>query len=378
MARRRRHKRGGGRWLGYLLSFLVGALLTAGLTFWLLQENPPSPEPFSQSVRLANQVIQSQLYEMGIAKRDILVQKSSPKGQGELSWEHSYLKVLTPRSLSHPLIEDHLRRALSNLERPVSIEASQARDAFQLEVKVQDRITHQLVFVSPQIRGSGPSSRAKVAIVIDDLGGENHLSHELLDVNLPITFSILPFSPYSKRLAMEAHTRGKEVILHLPMEPHGYPGANPGEGALLHEMDQKSLLGQLSKDLEAIPHVLGASNHMGSRFMEDPEKLRVLFKELKRRGLYFLDSLTTPKSTGLRTAREVGLRARERSVFLDHSLAEGDIRERLDTLAQVALSTGKAIGVGHPHASTVKLLREAAPRWKEKGIAFVSLSEVME
>jgi hypothetical protein len=112
--------------------------------------------------------------------------------------------------------------------------------------------------------------------------------------------------------------------------------------------------------------------------MEDPEKLRVLFKELKRRGLYFLDSLTTPKSTGLRIAREVGLRARGRSVFLDHSLAEGDIRERLDTLAQVALSTGKAIGVGHPHASTVKLLREAAPRWKEKGIAFVSLSEVME
>ncbi len=378
MARRRRHRRGGGRGWGYLLSFLVGVLLTAGLTFWLLQEHPPSPEDFSQSVRLAHQIVQSQLYEMGIAKRDIIAEKSSPRRQGELTWVQSYLKVLTPRSLSHPLIEDHLRRALSTLERPVAIEASQAPDAFQLEVKVQDRITHQLVFVSPQIRNSRPSSRARVAVVIDDLGEENHLSHELLDANLPITFSILPFSPYSKRLALEAHKRGKEVILHLPMEPHGYPGSNPGEGVLLHGMDQKSLLGQLSKDLEAVPHVLGASNHMGSRFMEDPEKLRILFKELKRQGLYFLDSLTTPKSAGLRTAREVGLRATERSVFLDHSLAEGDIRERLDTLAQVALSAGRAVGIGHPHASTVKLLKEAVPRWKEKGIAFVSLSEVME
>ncbi len=112
--------------------------------------------------------------------------------------------------------------------------------------------------------------------------------------------------------------------------------------------------------------------------MEDPGKLRVLFKELKRREFYFLDSLTTSGSAGLRTAREVGLRATERSVFLDHSLAEGDIRERLDTLAQVALSAGKAVGVGHPHASTIKLLKETVPRWKEEGIAIVSLSEVIE
>jgi len=239
--------------LGYLLSFLVGVLLTAGLTSWLFQKNSPSPEAFSQSVRLAHQIIQSQLYEMGVAKRDILVERSSPRRQGDLAWEQSYLKVLTPARSPHPLIEDHLRRALSTLERPVSIEASQSPDAFQLEVKVQDRITHQLVFASPNSEAPDPAARARVAIVIDDLGEENHLSHELLDANLPITFSILPFSPYSKRLAMEAHRRGKEVILHLPMEPHGYPGSNPGEGVLLHGMDQKSLLGQLSKDLEAIP-----------------------------------------------------------------------------------------------------------------------------
>jgi hypothetical protein len=214
--------------------------------------------------------------------------------------------------------------------------------------------------------------------VIDDLGGENKISQELLHWDLPLTFSILPFAPYSKTLAEEAHRRGKEIILHLPMEPRGYPEIKPGEGVLLREMDEPKLLRQLSKDIEAVPYIKGVSNHMGSRLMEDPEKIRIVFSELKRRGLFFLDNRTSPKTVGLEVAQSLGLKATERSLFIDHASDEEEIKQKLEQLIQFSLSTGKAIGIGHPHPSTLKSLKEMIPKMKENGIEIVPLSAMME
>ncbi len=219
-----------------------------------------------------------------------------------------------------------------------------------------------------------PSRPARIALVMDDLGGENHLSRELLLLESPITFSILPFTTYSKALAAEAPGRGKEVILHLPMEPHGYPKVKPGEGVLLHGMDNKHLLRQLSEDIDSVPNIKGVSNHMGSRLMEEPEKLKIIFSELKERGLFFLDSRTTPQTAGLKTARLVGLHAMERTLFIDNSLRAQALRQNLDRLTRIALSTGMAIGIGHPHSATVNAIRQMLPRIREKGVEIVPLS----
>jgi polysaccharide deacetylase 2 family uncharacterized protein YibQ len=220
--------------------------------------------------------------------------------------------------------------------------------------------------------------RSKVVIVIDDLGSEKQIVQEFLHWDLPITFSILPFTPHSKTIALEAHRRGKDVILHLPMEPHGYPEVRPGKGVLLQEMDEESLLLQLSKDIEAVPHIKGVSNHMGSRLMEDPEKMKIIFCELKRRGLFFLDSRTTSQTVGLQTAHAIGLKAMERSLFIDYSSGAGDIRQKIEELTQRCLSEGKAIAIGHPHLSTLKTLKEEIPKMREKGIDIVPLSSLVE
>jgi len=162
------------------------------------------------------------------------------------------------------------------------------------------------------------------------------------------------------------------------MEPHDYPKIQPGEGTLLEEMDEERLLRQLLKDIEAVPYIKGVSNHMGSRLTEDPEKMKIILSELKRRGLFFLDSRTTPQTVGLQTAKSLGLKAMERTLFLDHPSNEGDVKQKLERLIEISLSTGKAIGIGHPYPSTITSLKEMIPKMKEKGIDIVPLSSVME
>ena len=283
---RRRRKRPN-RWMGYMLSLLLGFLLSVGGYLYLTREKKPSHEDFSRKVSSAHR--------------------------------------------SHP---------------------------------------------SSKTQKTG--LRPRVAIVIDDLGGEDHIFQELLQLNLPLTFSILPFMPHSKAIAQEAKREGREVILHLPMEPHGFPKAKPGEGALLLGMDEEGLLRQLEKDVEAIPHIKGVSNHMGSRLMEDPEKMKIVLSELKRRRLFFLDSRTTPQSVGFQTAKSIGLKAAERTLFLDPSQDQSDTQKNLEELFEHSLSTGRAIGIGHPYPSTMRSLKEMIPRIKEKGIDVVPLSSLME
>ena len=378
MAKQPHRRRGLRRWVGYVFSFFLGVLLSFGGTIYLTREKALSPEDFSQKVFLVDQIIQSQFYEIDLQKKNILLHQTSLKKEGGLAWKQSSLKVRVLPSLPFSLIEGNLRQSLSALGKSVSIQSSPKSESLYLEVKVLNRITHQLTFVSSIPSALKTALRPRIAIVIDDLGGENKISQELLRWDLPITFSILPFTPYSKVLAGEAHRKGKDIILHLPMEPHGYPQTRPGEGVLLEEMDEARLLRQLSKDIEAVPYIKGVSNHMGSRLMEDPEKMKIVFLELKRRGLFFLDSRTTPQTIGLQVAQSVGLKAMERSIFIDNSSTEEDIKQQLERLIQLSLSKGKAIGIGHPHPSTIKSLKEMIPKMKEKGIELVPLSAVME
>ena len=359
-------------WIGYVLSFVFGFLLAFLGYAYLIREKPLSPDRFSQKVLLADQIIQSQLFEIGLTQKDILLDQVSSKKDLVI------MKFLLPPSVSFTTLEENLKRSLSLLGKPVSVRASRSSESLQLEIKILDRMTHQLTFISPKPSTLKTGHRPRIAIVIDDLGAEKQISRELLQWDFPLTFSILPFTPYAKTLALEAQRTGKEVILHLPMEPLGYPKIKPGEGVLLYEMDEKKLLQQLSKDIEAVPYIKGVSNHMGSRLMGNPEKMRIILADLKKRGLFFLDSRTTPQTVGLQTAKPLGLKAMERTLFIDHSPKENDIKENLDRLVQHSLTTGIAIGIGHPHPSTIRSLKEMIPRMQEKGIDIVPLSTLME
>jgi polysaccharide deacetylase 2 family uncharacterized protein YibQ len=378
MPKRPRSWRRFGSWTGYLLVFLLGGLLTLGAYTYFLREKPLSQEDFSQKVFLVDQVIQGQMYELGIPRKDILLHQSVSKREKGLTWKESTQKIQVSRTLPLALIEENFKRTLSRLGQTVAIQSSPSAESLRMDVWVQNRRTHQLIFVVLQPKAEEAVLRPKIALVIDDLGGERLIARELLQWNIPVTFSILPFTPYAKIIAKEAHQKGKEVILHIPMEPLGYPKVRPGKGGLLEEMDEEGLRRQLVKDIEAVPYIKGASNHMGSRLMEDRQKVKIILSELKRRKLYFLDSRTTPQTVGLHEAQGMGVKAMERSLFIDHSLDEEDIKEKIEKLIHLSLSNGKAIGIGHPHPSTVKSIKEMIPKIKEKGIELVPLSVVME
>ena len=106
-----------------------------------------------------------------------------------------------------------------------------------------------------------PKELPKIAIIIDDLGYDREIVEKFLGLNAVFTFSILPYSPFQKSIARSVHSKGFDVMLHLPMEPNEYPMVNPGPGALLTSMSPDQLIKQLDKDLDSVPFIQWVNNH---------------------------------------------------------------------------------------------------------------------
>ena len=217
-----------------------------------------------------------------------------------------------------------------------------------------------------------------VAIVIDDMGASLQELATLTSLKAPLTFSVIPQLPHATEVAEAAHARGYEVMLHIPMEPKGYPHRKLEKDGLLVSLSDQEIDRRLRRYLELVPHAVGANNHMGSRFTEDTSKMLPVMQLLKQKGLFFLDSKTTPLSVGYSLAHELGMKSASRNVFLDNVQEVGAIRAQLQLLAQVARKRGFAIAIGHPHRATIEALTQSLPLLSAQGITYVKLSQVVE
>ncbi|HOX98206.1 MAG TPA: divergent polysaccharide deacetylase family protein, partial [Smithella sp.] len=134
---------------------------------------------------------------------------------------------------------------------------------------------------------------------------------------------------------------------------------------------------QLRKNIDAVPHAVGVNNHMGSKFMMDDEKLSVIFKELQRKKLFFIDSRTSPDTRAYAIADDMGFRIAERKIFIDHHRDYHAIYSQLMHVAQSNDPAPKII-IGHPYPETVRALQAATKVMREKGVSVVPASRIIK
>ncbi len=215
----------------------------------------------------------------------------------------------------------------------------------------------------------------QIAVIIDDIGFDLRVAEELAGIGAPIAFAILPHTPHAAEAARFLHRAGKEILLHLPMEPHSYPAEDPGRGALFVDMDDAEIARQIEADLSAVPYVSGVNNHMGSRFMEDETRLAVVMRELAKRDLFFVDSMTTSHSRARSAAARAGVRFAARAVFIDHLPGYADVLANLTHPPLRGRQDEKPLlMIGHPRPGTIRALRDAQPLWEEEGVRMIPLS----
>jgi len=230
----------------------------------------------------------------------------------------------------------------------------------------------------PEPAGKRERGGKTVAILIDDIGYDPEALRRLLAVEAPLAFSVLPHTPHARSSAEAIHRAGREVLLHLPMEPHGWPDRDPGRGALFASMTEREIRQTLLENLKSVPHARGANNHMGSKLMEERDPIRAVFRVLQEKGLYFVDSLTTEASVGPALAAEGSLRFARRDFFIDDAVDRSRAAIHLEKLLDPRETWSELLLIGHPYPETVSALEETIPRFRAAGIRVVPLSDLVD
>jgi hypothetical protein len=227
----------------------------------------------------------------------------------------------------------------------------------------------------PRITKPTKAYKGKIAIVIDDLGYNSDNINIISGLKYPLTFSILPNLNYSKALAQKLHEKGFEIILHLPMEPKEKVALE--DNTLLTAMDEAQIREIINADLASVLYSKGVSNHMGSLATENEKIMRVIFEELAKKRLYFLDSFVIGNSLGADLANKLRIKFAKRDVFLDNNLDALYIKQQIDQLKTRARSHGYAIGIGHDRRITLEVLKEVMPELAKEGYRFVFVSDLV-
>jgi polysaccharide deacetylase 2 family uncharacterized protein YibQ len=241
-----------------------------------------------------------------------------------------------------------------------------------------NRRSFLVVAVATLLTAQGSAEpQPRIAIIIDDLGYQLESGRRAIQLPGPITFAVLPGTPHSRRLAGFAHDRGKEVLMHLPLEAVNYQG--PAEpGGITLDMSRDAFRTTFANAIETVPFAIGVSSHRGSLLTRHPGHMTWLMQEIgEREELFFIDSYTTPESVALKVAAEEGVSATRRDVFLDHDRSIEAVARELERLKDLARRRGHAVAIGHPFPETLEVLERELPKLAAEGFELVTISALL-
>jgi len=336
--------------------FILFAVLTAAFVYHLKKR----AVDYTSECLLAEQNVGSVLLNLKVPEKNITGWRIEKRKNGK-KWIEINKKIKMPRQ--------KWKTFFSRLENLSAAVLKKSEDGTIYLVKngiILCRITLDDLKLKPRL-----------TFVIDDCGRSKKEIALFTELGIPLTFSILPYQRHTALLAELLARAGFETLLHQPMEPQKPDLLALGKGALFVRMNKNKIEKVLKKNIEKVPFVKGVNNHMGSLFTENAEKMEIVLRFLKGRGLFFLDSATSSKSVCLKTAGKTGTACLRNNIFLDNADNLKKIKKQIAQAIRIAEKKGYAIAIGHATRKyTARAIGEMGTELS--GVEIVSLGKIIK
>jgi polysaccharide deacetylase 2 family uncharacterized protein YibQ len=245
-----------------------------------------------------------------------------------------------------------------------------------VEPEVESSPALQPVSAEPLENVSGTGG--KIAFIIDDWGQTTANCKYLKEIPEPMAVSILPGLRHTKDVANCASLYHKVAMLHLPLEAMHNNDYYPPNYIIRTTMNAALVSKIVEDDLDQLPSIEGVNNHMGSKATADKTLMKIIFKKIRKKGLFFVDSMTSHYSVSAALAGEMGLSYGKRDVFLDNINTREAITKQIMVLAQKARHRGYAVAIGHDRHLTMQVLKDEIPLLERQGFEIVSIKSLLK
>ncbi|HHF4459671.1 TPA: divergent polysaccharide deacetylase family protein [Haemophilus influenzae] len=222
-----------------------------------------------------------------------------------------------------------------------------------MNILIKSAVKNFIVF-STALYTSFSFAQSKLAIVIDDVGYHSKEDAAIFAMPREISVAIIPAAPYARARNQEAKSQGRDILIHMPMQP--VSAVKIEDGGLHLGMSAAQVNDRVNTAKNIVRDAIGMNNHMGSAATADPQLMTYLMTALQEKHLFFLDSRTIGKSVAGKIAKEQGVRL-DRHIFLDDSNEFADVQRQFKAAIHYARKHGSAIAIGHPRANTIAVLQ---------------------
>jgi uncharacterized protein len=350
----------------------VGLLVGVGLSQgWWLGPRGPAPLPGGRSgIGIGDDAVDTAVRDLLDLDATVVMSSTRPRTaaqRGEVyQWTTRTFEIKARGRVSV------LVRRLNQRVTPVGGRVlSQTPTAIQVGIRRAG-----LEAVTDEIRLIPFTPAARVAILFDDAGGSLVHLQAIIDLGRAVTVTVLPGLRFSREVALKAEEEGLEVMLHLPLEPED-PKLPLGPGGVTTAMNADQIAQTVAADLDQVPGAIGINNHEGSKATADERVMRAVLETIKSRGLFFVDSVTSPRTIAGRMAAQMQIPTASRAVFLDNQDQAEAIRTQMRELITVALQRKQAIAIGHTMRMTPQVLQEMLGEFDRQDIELVPVSTLV-
>jgi polysaccharide deacetylase 2 family uncharacterized protein YibQ len=365
----RRNKRAGSSRVPELWLYIAILALCGGI-IWLitLPEEKALPEP---------EVISSQAFDLQQAVAALEKKFSLPGGSLKVKETDKGAKLALPVDRSRMDLTFANMLVKGEFESRGAIQvAGEARRGKQVLTFMNSGKEYlvTLSYESPPAKGK-PVSRY-IAIVVDDfgsIGGE--LLQGFLDLPVEVNFAIFSDMEFSGDTMSRAHAQGRETLIHVPMEPLGYPQTDPGKHPILVQMDRSQVEKNLLRHINALPLCAGVNNHMGSLATTDKDVMGWVMEVLRNKKKFYLDSRTSSVSVAYQTAQKAHIPAFRNDLFLDSpDISQSTMEAKLEQIRSLAAYRTGIVAITHCHSEEkLAYLKAFISRIKAEGFTLVPL-----
>ncbi|MBP2665457.1 MAG: protein of unknown function YibQ [Firmicutes bacterium] len=391
-----------------LLALLLVLLAAAYLVFQQTGPTPPTPGStpaakddvdFNARCDALHAVIDKVLASQNLVVSDVRQEPKEAarqKAEGKIRWNARNSLIESSGGVSTGSIRTALEAALKQAGGIVLKSEPDQYHGFavtRLDIGFQDQlgggplsiVSDRLYLVETPSKQTTQGNRQKtssahkgeIALIIDDFGYSHDMVTEFAAIRRPFTFAVIPLKQFSRDAAARGLASGHQVMLHLPMEPMSGIETSEVPTTIRVGMTSAQIGEIIDKATASLPGIVGVNNHQGSKATADRATMETVLRDIRQKGLFFVDSRTNGRSVAAETARREKVKTTENDLFLDGMADPAYIKKQLRAAGDMALRLGSVTVIGHARPATVAALREMIPELEARGIQFVFVSQLV-
>ena len=276
----------------------------------------------------------------------------------------AYAKIAPPKETDGPLpdIKDPALIEQTHTG-PLPIIAKDGRMSWQVYAKSVDT----------------KDDRSKAVLIITGLG-LSRAGTEAAIALLPggVTLAFDPYAPDLPGWVDKARQAGHEVLIMVPLEPTSFPTDDPGPQGLMTTNETLENLLRLEFVLSRMQRYVGAISVMGSKFNQDESHLEILLKNLKNRGLMFIDGSADPKSLAPAVAEKLKLPKAYVDIVLDVVPTKEAVDAKLSDFESLIRVNAVAVAISEAYPVTIERIALWAAGLAERGIVLAPASSAAD